>query len=159
MGHYATSRVVVGSIPDEVIWFLIWPNPSSRTIALRSTQPLTEMSTRKLPRAKGRPAPVAGLSVSGLSGRVGPRDTIGPRISQHSIFLLEFEGPKIFTAWGLHLTWAATGLRIWLTNSLPFVSRLSKKCWSLDIAQPNGLPQPVTEISFTFFFYNVRYGT
>jgi hypothetical protein len=31
------------------------PNPSSRTMALGSTQPLTEMSTRDLPRGKGRP--------------------------------------------------------------------------------------------------------
>jgi hypothetical protein len=52
--HYATSRKVAGSIPD-VIGFFIWPNPSSRTMALRSTQPLTEMSTRNLPGGKGRP--------------------------------------------------------------------------------------------------------
>jgi hypothetical protein len=32
------------------------PNPSSRTTALGSTQPLTEMSTRDLPGGKGRPA-------------------------------------------------------------------------------------------------------
>jgi hypothetical protein len=31
-------------------------NPSSRTMALGSTQPLTEMSTRNLPGGKGRPA-------------------------------------------------------------------------------------------------------
>jgi hypothetical protein len=31
-------------------------NPSRRIMALGSTQPLTEMSTRKLPRVKGRPA-------------------------------------------------------------------------------------------------------
>jgi hypothetical protein len=30
-------------------------NPSSRTIVLGSTQPLTEMSTRNLPRGKGGP--------------------------------------------------------------------------------------------------------
>jgi hypothetical protein len=33
--------------------FLNWPNPSSRTIALRSTQPLTEISTRNLPGGGG----------------------------------------------------------------------------------------------------------
>jgi hypothetical protein len=33
-----------------------WHNPSSRTIALGSTQPLTEMSTRDLPGSKGRAA-------------------------------------------------------------------------------------------------------
>jgi hypothetical protein len=34
----------VGSIPDEVIEFFNWPNPSSHTMALGSTQPLTEIS-------------------------------------------------------------------------------------------------------------------
>jgi hypothetical protein len=32
------------------------PNPSSRTMALVSTEPLTEMSTRNLHGGKGRPA-------------------------------------------------------------------------------------------------------
>jgi hypothetical protein len=54
--HYATSRKVAGSIPDEVIWFFNWPNPSSRTMALGSTHPLTEMSTKNLTGGKGRPA-------------------------------------------------------------------------------------------------------
>jgi hypothetical protein len=45
----------MGSIPD-VIGFFSWPNPSSRTMALGSTQPLTEMSTRNLRGGKGRPA-------------------------------------------------------------------------------------------------------
>jgi hypothetical protein len=54
--HYATSQNVVGSIPDEIIGFLNWHNPSSRNVALVSTQPLTEMSTRNLPGSKGRPA-------------------------------------------------------------------------------------------------------
>jgi hypothetical protein len=43
---YATNRQVVGSIPDGVIGIFQWHNPSSRTVALGSTQPLTEMSTR-----------------------------------------------------------------------------------------------------------------
>jgi hypothetical protein len=34
--------------------FLIWANPSNRTMALESIQPLTEMSTRNLPGGKGR---------------------------------------------------------------------------------------------------------
>jgi hypothetical protein len=45
-----------GLIPDEVIRIFNWPNPSSRTVALGSTQPLREMSTRNLPGGKGRPA-------------------------------------------------------------------------------------------------------
>jgi hypothetical protein len=33
-----------------------WPNPSHRTMALGSTQPLTEISTTNLSGDKGRPA-------------------------------------------------------------------------------------------------------
>jgi hypothetical protein len=47
--HYATSRKVTGSIPDEVIGLFVSCNLSSRTMAQRSTQTLTEMSTRNLP--------------------------------------------------------------------------------------------------------------
>jgi hypothetical protein len=54
--HCDTSLNVAGSIPDEIIGFFNWPNPSSRTMALESTKPLTEMSTRNLPGGKGRPA-------------------------------------------------------------------------------------------------------
>jgi hypothetical protein len=51
--HYATSRKVAGWSPDDVTeFFFNVPNPSSRTMALGSTQPLTEMSTRNLPRGK-----------------------------------------------------------------------------------------------------------
>jgi hypothetical protein len=53
--HYAKSRNVTGSIPDEFVGFLNWPNPSSRTMALGSTQSLTEMITRNLSGAKERP--------------------------------------------------------------------------------------------------------
>ena len=42
----ATNRKVAGSIPDGIIGIFHWHNPSDRTIALGSTQPLTEMSTR-----------------------------------------------------------------------------------------------------------------
>jgi hypothetical protein len=45
---YATSRKVAGSSPDEVDFFNL-PNPSSRTLALGSSQALREMSTRNLP--------------------------------------------------------------------------------------------------------------
>jgi hypothetical protein len=44
-------------VPDEVDFFFFnLPKPSSRTMALGSTQSLTEMSTRNLPRGKKRPA-------------------------------------------------------------------------------------------------------
>jgi hypothetical protein len=41
-----TSRKVAGLSPDEVIGFFNLPNHSSHTMALESTQPLTEMSIR-----------------------------------------------------------------------------------------------------------------
>jgi hypothetical protein len=44
-----------GSIPDQVTGFFNSPNFSSLTIALGSTQPLIEMSTRNLPGGKVRP--------------------------------------------------------------------------------------------------------
>jgi len=43
--HCATSRKVAGSIPDGVIGIFHLHDPSGRTMALGSTQPLTEMST------------------------------------------------------------------------------------------------------------------
>jgi len=45
----ATSRKVTGSIPDGVIGIFHWHNPSGRAMGLGLTQPLTEMSSRKIP--------------------------------------------------------------------------------------------------------------
>jgi hypothetical protein len=42
-------------VPDKVDVFNL-PNPSSRIMALGSTQPLTEIITRDLPGGKKRPA-------------------------------------------------------------------------------------------------------
>jgi hypothetical protein len=47
--HYATSWKVMGSNPNEVIGFFNECNPSSLTMTLGFTQPLTDMSTRYLP--------------------------------------------------------------------------------------------------------------
>jgi hypothetical protein len=49
------GRAVI-RFPVEVIGFFNLPNPPSRTMALESTQPLTLMSIRNLPRGKRRPA-------------------------------------------------------------------------------------------------------
>jgi hypothetical protein len=50
--HYS-SRQIRSSIPVEVIGFLFHlPNPSSCTLALRSTKPVTEMSTKYLLKGK-----------------------------------------------------------------------------------------------------------
>jgi len=48
--HRDTSRKVVGSIPDGVTGVLQGYNPSGRTMALGSTQPLIVMSTRNISR-------------------------------------------------------------------------------------------------------------
>jgi hypothetical protein len=45
----------MGSIHDEGIGFFNLLNPSSRTMALGSAQPLIEMSTKNLPGGKVRP--------------------------------------------------------------------------------------------------------
>jgi hypothetical protein len=44
---------VAGLIPDDVIGIFHWYNPFGRTMALGSTQPLTEMSTRNISWGKG----------------------------------------------------------------------------------------------------------
>jgi hypothetical protein len=48
LGYCATNRKVAGSIPDGVIAIFHSHNPSDRTTALGSTQPLTEMRTRNI---------------------------------------------------------------------------------------------------------------
>jgi hypothetical protein len=56
--HYATSRKFALSNPDKDIdFFSLFPNSSSRNMALEFTQPVTEMSTRNLPGGKGGALP------------------------------------------------------------------------------------------------------
>ena len=75
--RYYKSKVA-GSIPDGVIGIFRWHNPSDRTMALRSTQPVTEMSTRSIePSARERPVqgfiPPLILSLFGYRLRIGHR--------------------------------------------------------------------------------------
>jgi hypothetical protein len=53
--HYNTDREVVGSVSDEVIAFFNQPNPSNRTMALRSIHTLTDINTSNIPGSEGRP--------------------------------------------------------------------------------------------------------
>jgi hypothetical protein len=55
IGWGTISRKVAGSI-SETIGFFKWFNPSSCTMALGSTKPLTEMSTSNVPGGKALPA-------------------------------------------------------------------------------------------------------
>ena len=53
-GHMVAQLVeALFLIPDVVIGIFHWHNPSGRTMALGSTQPLTEMSTRNISWGKG----------------------------------------------------------------------------------------------------------
>jgi hypothetical protein len=52
----ASSLKVAGSIPYKVSTFFNLPNPSSYSIFLGLTRPVTETSTMNLPGGKARPA-------------------------------------------------------------------------------------------------------
>jgi hypothetical protein len=68
-------------VPDEVDFFNL-PNPSSRAMALGSTQPQTEMGTRNLPGCNKPPACSAdnlAASVSGMSENVGASTSRNPK--------------------------------------------------------------------------------
>jgi hypothetical protein len=58
--HHATSCMIVGSVPDEVIGIFNLPEPSSCNMALESSLPLTEMSTRNITLGGGRGCRPAG---------------------------------------------------------------------------------------------------
>jgi hypothetical protein len=76
--HCSIIRKVEVSFPDGVIGIFNWSNPSSRTMVLRSTQPLTEMSTSNLPGDHGRPARMADNTTTIHSWKCGSLDVSQP---------------------------------------------------------------------------------
>jgi hypothetical protein len=99
--HYATSRKVVGSTPDEVTGFFNWPNPSNRTMALGSTQPLTKINTRNFPGGKGRPA----------------------RKADNLFAIYEPIFWKMWEPWRLKILWGSMACYRDNFTSLPFIGR------------------------------------
>jgi hypothetical protein len=84
LGHYATSRKVVGSFRNEVLGFFHLRNPFICTMALGSTHPVTEMSARNLPRC-GRVRPTTSPPfMSRLPGKYGILDVSQPNRSTRS---------------------------------------------------------------------------
>ena len=80
--HCATSRKVAGSIPDGVNFH--GHNPSGRTLALGSTHPLTEMSTRNIS---------WGVKAAGAYGWQPYHFLVLPVLKSESLDLLEPSGP------------------------------------------------------------------
>jgi hypothetical protein len=83
-------------VPNEVDYFNLL-NPSNRTMALGSTQPLTEISTRNLPGGKsGRRVGLTTLplSVSRMSENVGASTSRNPK-GLHGLYRDNFAELKL----------------------------------------------------------------
>ena len=90
--HCTTFRKVAGSIPDGVIGIFHWHNPSGRTMALRTTRPLTETSTRNISWGIKRPVRRADnltTFMCRLSWNLGASTSWNPQcLSRHAMGLL-----------------------------------------------------------------------
>jgi len=82
--HCTTSRKVEGSIPDGVTGIFCCHNPSSRTMVLGLTQPLTEMSTRNIS---------WGVRATGAYGWQDYHLHVRTVLKSVSLNLLELSGP------------------------------------------------------------------
>jgi hypothetical protein len=77
-----------GRSRDRVLMRWILPNPSSRTMALGSTQPLTEMSTTNLLGGKGRPVRKAYNLIAILNCTASYSKTVLKRDQYYIIYTL-----------------------------------------------------------------------
>jgi hypothetical protein len=99
--HYATSQKALGSIHDDVTKFFNWPNPCSHTMALGSTQSLTQVNTKNLPGGKGWPVRKAddlnAICVPTVYEMWEPRLLTTP-MGLHSLLAIAL--PLLFNLWG-----------------------------------------------------------
>jgi hypothetical protein len=100
-GYWFYSRWGIG--------FFNWPNPSSRTICLESTQSLKEMSTRNLPEGKGRQA----------------RKTVNPTAICEPIVYKMWEPRRLTTLWASTACYRHS-FTFYLYKNPPLVSILSQ---------------------------------
>ena len=94
----ATNRKVAGSIPAGVIGIFHWPYPSGLSMALGSTQPLTEMCTRSISwglrrpmrKADNLPPSCAVVMKSGNLNFLEPSGHLGPVMGMIYLFIQKY---------------------------------------------------------------------
>jgi hypothetical protein len=137
-------------VPDEVDFFNL-PNSSNRTMALGSTQPLTEMSTRNLPGGKKRPARKAdnlSASISRMSENVGASTSRNPK-SLHGLYR------KNLTFYLTSINYIKTAVCIFMRSNDHVGSELGIYRLHNDICIVLKLIHKTLEFRSTFFFSNL----
>jgi hypothetical protein len=141
--YYATSRKFAGSIPDYVIGFLNWPNPSSRITVSGSIQPLIKICTKNLLGDKGRTEREADLTAifEPIIWKMWkPRRLI---ILWASIVCYR----DSFTLFSRQKKWSVSGLLI-LLHALTFNiwKPCSERLWNLKYDRTSSITLPQTSI-------------